>query len=261
MAARQAWWDSLAMLRGYESYSFRHGKRRTRRLLGSVVRYIVILLVLYLIVTEILIISERIATNSMAPTFLSNERVIAAPVAYGIRIPFSLQRVLETGRPKRGDVVVIQPPYLEKESEVQRILNPLVQFFTLQQRRLYSDRLSRGAGNHLIKRIVGVPGDTIVLKELIAYIKPVNQVTFHRESDLIPFDYEIRTEGFKTNWPKDLPFSGNANEIELSETEYFVLGDNRNSSSDSRSWGPITVDRIIAKVILRYWPLSKLGSP
>jgi signal peptidase I len=197
----------------------------------------------------------------MAPTFLSNERIIAAPVAYAIRLPFSQQRIIETGRPKRGDLVVIQPPYLEKENVVQRILNPFVQFFTLQQRRLFPDRMSRGAGNHLIKRIVGVPGDTIAVKELIAYIKPVNQPTFHRESDLIPFDYEISTDGFKTDWPKDLPFSGNTSEIELSDTEYFVLGDNRTSSSDSRSWGPIISDHIIAKVILRYWPLNKLGSP
>jgi len=249
------------MLRGYESYSFRHEKKRTRRLFGSAVRLTVILLLLYIIVTETLIISERIATNSMAPAFLSNERVIAAPVAYRIRIPFTLRRLLETGRPKRGDVVVIQPPYLEKERVVQRIFNPFVQFFTLQQRRLFPDRMSRGAGNHLIKRIVGVPGDRIVVKELIAYIKPVNQAKFHRESDLVPFNYEIRTDGLKTSWPKDLPFSGNADEIELSETEYFVLGDNRSSSSDSRSWGPITLDRIIARVILRYWPLSKLGLP
>ena len=249
------------MLRGYESYSFRRGKKRTRRLLWSVVRLIVILLVLYLIVTEILIISERIATNSMAPTILSRERVIASPVVYGIRLPFSQQRILETGRPKRGDVVVIQPPYLERESVVQRILNSFAQFFTLQQRRLFPERMSKGAGSHLIKRIVGVPGDTIVVKELIAYIKPVNQVKFYRESDLIPFDYGIKTDGLKANWPKELPFSGSMHEIELSETEYFVLGDNRNSSSDSRSWGPITLDRIIAKVILRYWPLNKLGSP
>jgi signal peptidase I len=56
-----------------------------------------------------------------------------------------------------------------------------------------------------------------------------------------------------------IPFSGDGEEITLREGEYFVLGDNRPESSDSRSWGPLPSSRIVGKVIFRYWPPHSLG--
>jgi signal peptidase I len=249
------------MLRGYESYSFKHGKKRTKKLLSFLLKFFIALFILYLIVTNVFITSHRVATDSMAPNIVLNERVLASPVVYGIRFPFSQKRVIETGRPRRGDVVIIEPPYLKNEGLLKRIFNPLVHFFSLQGRSLFPDRMTRGAGKHVIKRVVGVPGDTVVVKDLVVYIKPVNQARFQRESDLIPVGYAIGTDGFKENWPKGLPFSGDMGEITLDEKDYFVLGDNRGHSSDSRSWGPVPFERIIGKIVLRYWPLDKLGIP
>ena len=57
------------------------------------------------------------------------------------------------------------------------------------------------------------------------------------------------------------PFSGNSGEHVLGDGEYFLLGDNRPESSDSRSWGALSRDRIIGKVIYRYWPLRSVGRP
>jgi signal peptidase I len=249
------------MLRGYESYSFKHGKKRTQSLLIAAVRLIIVLILLYIIVTEVLLVSARVATDSMAPTILAQERIIVSPVAYAVLLPFSRHKIFETGGPGRGDIVVIEPPYLEEETVVQRVLNFFARFFTLQRRMLFNERMSRAGGVHLVKRIIGVPGDTIVLKQHIAYIRPANQTKFYRESELVPFEYEVKVDAIPVGWPESLPFSGTTDELELGEAEYYVLGDNRNSSSDSRSWGPISGDRIFAKVLLRYWPLDKLGPP
>ncbi len=249
------------MLRGYESYSFKQDKKHTRSPLITVIRLVIILLVLYVIVTEVLLVSERVATDSMAPTILSHERIFASPVAYAVLLPFFRQRILETGIPKRGDIVLIEPPYLMQETVVQRVLNSFARFFTLQRWPFFKERMSREGGVYLVKRIIGIPGDTIVVKQHVAYIKPANQTKFYRESELVPFEYEVKVDAIAENWPEALPFSGTTDELELSEAEYFVLGDNRSSSSDSRSWGPIRQDNIVAKVIFRYWPLNKLGSP
>ena len=58
-----------------------------------------------------------------------------------------------------------------------------------------------------------------------------------------------------------MPLSGTSAEIVLGQDEYFVLGDNRQESSDSRSWGPLPGSRIQAKVIYRYWPIRSFGKP
>jgi signal peptidase I len=82
------------------------------------------------------------------------------------------------------------------------------------------------------KRVVGVPGDTVSWKHEYVY---VNGVRFDR----------IETPVFLT--------------VTLGKDEYFVLGDNRTFSQDSRDFGPVPRDAIFARVFLIYWPLSRFG--
>lgn len=95
---------------------------------------------------------------------------------------------------------------------------------------------------YYIKRIIGMPGETIQIQDGMIYI-----------------DGEVLEESYG----KDvMQYAGIASDpIELGEDEYFVLGDNRNNSSDSRdpSVGNIKEDQIIGKAFIRIWPLSKFG--
>lgn len=96
---------------------------------------------------------------------------------------------------------------------------------------------------YYIKRIIGMPGETVYIDE----------------EGTIYIDGEVLTE----NYGREIMLSaGRAGEpITLGEDEYFVLGDNRNNSSDSRdpSVGNIHRDKIIGKTWLRIWPLSEFG--
>ena len=113
--------------------------------------------------------------------------------------------------PKRGDVVVFRYP------------NDPSQFF--------------------IKRIIGLPGETIDIKN--------GEITISNP---------IHREGFKLNESLYLPAThtqGN-HHIKLTEDEYYVLGDNRSSSLDSRVFGPIKRSDIIGRTWLRGWPLDRI---
>ena len=111
-----------------------------------------------------------------------------------------------------------------------------------------------------MKRVIGLPGDTVRLQRFVAFIRPAGQSAFRRETEIISIPYEARVEELPEGWPEGAPFSGDAGEVTLGRDQYYVLGDNRCRSSDSRLWGPLEYRRIEARVILRYWPLGSFGA-
>lgn len=96
-----------------------------------------------------------------------------------------------------------------------------------------------------IKRIIGLPGDRIRVAEGKIYI---NDEALDESSYLAP-----------TVLTGPGAFTMNEKEITLSESQYFVVGDNRPGSSDSRSWGPIDKKAIIGRAFFSYWPAQTFG--
>ncbi len=159
--------------------------------------------------------------------------IIVFPVRYFIFQPFFVQGIsmepsffdgdylivdeisYRFGNPQRGEVIVFKYP----QSPAQRY----------------------------IKRIIGIPGETIIIKN--------GQISIINKNEKWILD--------ETNYLSDIYTAGEI-KVSLSENEYFVLGDNRAFSSDSRRWGPLSREFIIGKVYLRAWPftaLAKIESP
>lgn len=93
-----------------------------------------------------------------------------------------------------------------------------------------------------IKRIVGLPGETVKIESSRVYVLQDN-------------DFQLLDEDYLTDFiqtPGDM-------QITLARDEYFVLGDNRPLSADSRRWGPLPEEDIIGRVFLRAWPLTVLA--
>lgn len=93
-----------------------------------------------------------------------------------------------------------------------------------------------------IKRIIGLPGEIVDINGSEVTITNAN----HKQ-------------GFKLDQPFVKNLGNNETHFELKEGEYFVLGDNRSASSDSRYWGPVKENLISGRALLRLLPISKVG--
>jgi signal peptidase I len=247
------------MIGSVERYSSSTRRKRAGLLGSRTVRVVIVALVLYIVVSRLLVSTYRIESVSMSPTLRPADRVLVSALSYGARVPFTLARFPGLEKPRRGDIVVLRPPFSADEPALRRILEPFVSFFSLQRATLFREYGGGRADLLMVKRVVGVPGDTVMLRGFVASIRPAGAAEFVPEMDLAPGRYGLRTTFSAKNWKEGLPFSGNSAEVKLKEDEYFVLGDNRPDSSDSRSWGVVRGSRIMAKVILRYWPPSSFG--
>ena len=92
-----------------------------------------------------------------------------------------------------------------------------------------------------IKRIIGLPGETVDIKG--------NDVTITTES---------HSKTFKLEQPFVENPANNITHFELKEDEYFVMGDNRSASSDSRYWGAVKRSQMVGRAFLRLWPVGKI---
>lgn len=95
-----------------------------------------------------------------------------------------------------------------------------------------------------VKRVIGVPGDKIEIKDKTVYVN--NK----------PLEENYLNENTKTDY-----FISSYRKITLKEDQYYVLGDNREKSMDSRTFGPVTRKRIKGEVLVRIYPFDTIGRP
>ena len=153
-----------------------------------------------------------VPTGSMKPTILEGDRVFVWKSAYQVRVPFSRIRLFRTGVPQRGDVVVVRNP--------------------------------DGGSVPFVKRLIGLPGDTIELRNEILFVNGKAQKIDFRP----PFHLEdgetvlLGTEelGKRTHPVRVLPERPalrNFGPITVPDDEVFLMGDNRDESRDARFFG------------------------
>ncbi len=159
--------------------------------------------------------------------------------------------------PDRGDVVLIQTHEPQKKSLPKKVINALFMFITAQHWYPFEESPRTGV-NPVIRRVVGMPGDTIYLDRYVVYIKPRNQEHFLSEFEFPGAKYNVSISAPPAGWDTELGAKANTDKIVLGENEYYVLGDNRMESSDSRLWGVVNQSSIRGKVVMLYFPFSKI---
>lgn len=186
-----------------------------------------------LLLRSFLVEPFRIPSNSMMPTLLTGDFILVNKFSYGLRLPVIHSKILDIGEPQRGDVVVFRYP--------------------------------KDPSQPYIKRVVGIPGDHIVYHNThkMLYINgdPIAQKVMgiyqgvgsgsgmtgaERRSEEIPTTLSTTVTHdilIKSQHVSPTAF----NDLVLKEKQYFVLGDNRDNSRDSRYWGIVPEENLIGK--------------
>jgi len=193
----------------------------------------------------------KIPSSSMVPTLLVGDFILVNKYTYGIRLPVANRKIVALGNPVRGDVMVFRYPD-----------DPSLDY---------------------IKRVVGVPGDRIEYRNKRLSVNgapvPVKQVDDYLSKERMQFskrfvetlngvDHEILLD---EDAPASMmpgrvfPFSGNCNynssglACTVPPGHYFMMGDNRDNSSDSRVWGFVPDENIVGKAFFIWLNLNELG--
>lgn len=166
-------------------------------------------LFIFFLVRTCVIQPFKIPSGSMLDTLVIGDCLFVNKFIYGIKVPFSDLRLPHLRAPQRGDVVVFRYPI---------------------------DR-----SRDFIKRLVGVPGDTIEIRDKKVY---VNGILYHNPHEL---HKDIR------NLPREMTVRDNFGPVKVSAGSYFMMGDNRDNSLDSRFWGFVPDKDIIGLAFIKYW--------
>jgi signal peptidase I len=180
--------------------------------------------VIVLLLRSFLVEPFRIPSGSMIPTLLVGDFILVNKFTYGIRLPVLNKKVVDLGSPQRGDVVVFRYP-----------LDPSTPF---------------------IKRIVGLPGDTVryhnkslfINGEPVAYVPEgtyvgVRSAAPHTGATLLREQLgHVQHDVILTPGARSLN-----GEFQVPAGHYFVLGDNRDNSRDSRFWGFVPDENLVGK--------------
>jgi signal peptidase I len=231
------------------------GRRKVAKAFGIVI----LVLVCYEILSTMFVASFSIGSSSMEPTLAPGDLILASPLPLGPVTFFGKMPPFD--EPKRGDLVVADLPYVETPGFWSSILDSLTRFFTFQR----VSTLRRGTeallSGPVLLRVMGIPGDTLLMEDFVFRIKASGSPHFLTEFELSPKPYDISRKPLPEGWTDDSPASGHMESVVLGEDQYFLAGDARSSSADSRYWGPVRPDRLRARVLLRYWPIARFGVP
>jgi signal peptidase I len=207
-------------------------------------------LVLILIFRSFIAEPIKIPSSSMMPTLLVGDFILVNKYAYGLRLPVLNNRILEVGEPKRGDVIVFRyPGYLcERDGKPVRSGNPCYEPFVPAPKQDY------------IKRVVGLPGDEITYRNKVIYVNGVEVPQTYVGPYVGPAEGGRNMDGSQvmdellsesSHRMMTMPqMAGREGSWQVPAASYFVMGDNRDSSADSRYWGFVPEDNLVGRAIV-----------
>ena len=197
-------------------------------------------LLLVLVIRSFLAEPFKIPSSSMVPTLEVGDFILVNKYTYGLRLPVTNTKILSINEPQRGDVMVFFPPHDPR---------------------------------YFIKRVIGLPGDEIRYINNVLYINGVEmqQTLVAEEPPGQPANFIMREalpDGSthlmrKRYYPGDLSRNGS---FRVPAGHYFMMGDNRDNSHDSRAWGPVPEKNIVGRAVAvwmhwdRFWSLPKFDT-
>jgi signal peptidase I len=195
----------------------------------------------YLVLKTFLVEAFRIPSGSMIPSLLIGDWLFVNKLVYGPHIPFTRVNLPGYADPKRGDVVVFVSPYQPDLAEVGDDPNPT-----------------------LVKRLVGMPGDTLFMRDGLLHVNGLPQRQGYAAqvnpkgngedySPLMDWQHKIELSGTRFGAPPKRPNLDNWGPLLIPASNYFMMGDNRYQSKDSRYWGIVPRANVRGRPMFIYY--------
>ena len=168
----------------------------------------------------------QIPTGSMIPTLKVGDFILVNKYTYGLRLPVIGTKIMDIGEPQRGEVMVFIPPHEDK---------------------------------YFVKRVIGLPGDRIRYENKILYVNGeeiprefVEEIEIEYSQGVLPgslYKEDIGGIVHDTQLIDVVNNRGRRTSWIVPDENYFMMGDNRDNSSDSREWGTVHESKIVGKAI------------
>lgn len=223
-------------------------KSPTREYVESIGVAVLVALLLRAFVVE----PFKIPTGSMIPTLLIGDHIFVSKFTYGLRVPFTEIFMVEFAKPARGEVVVFTFPVKEARAHVKNT----------PREQACIDEGSLREPKDFIKRIIGLPGDVIEIREGQLYLNqnPLPRTLESRTptgSFMAPvLTQERETSGEYTYTIQYRRPHEDFGPVKVNEGHFFVMGDHRDDSSDSRCWGQVPMENIKGRALFIWLSLS-----
>lgn len=202
---------------------------------------------IFLLLRTFLVEAYRIPSGSMIPSLLVGDWLFVNKLRYGPHIPFTHVSLPGYAQPRRGEVVVFESPYQADEAELGHDPTPT-----------------------LVKRIIGMPGDTIYMRDAVVYVDGEAQKLSETSPDQARgdgtetnplFEWQLRIEAKRTRFgdPPKQPTHDNWGPLVIPAGYFFMMGDNRYDSKDSRYWGIVPRGNIRGRPMFVYYSYVPSG--
>ena len=207
---------------------------KSKSTLGAIVELVVIIAIalgLALAIQAWIVKPYKIPSGSMEPTLVVGQRVLVDRIG------------THFSGPSVGEIAVFHPPTGASQQEC----GPVPHTVKYDGAACSAPIPDEDTGVNFIKRVVAGPGDEIYVKEGHVYRRAAGTTQFVREHD--PYIRECGASA-ECNFPTP---------IRIPAGHWFMMGDNRGESDDSRFWGPVPTSWIIGEAFATYWPPDRIG--
>lgn len=189
----------------------------------------------------------KIPSASMENTLLIGDHLFVNKAVYGFRVPFTKKHFLPFKQVEREDIVIFTFPATHKEQ---------INCGGLQY------------GKDFVKRVIGMPGDKVEVRQGRVWLNdeelPQQPYERYEELERVPKEGEYDMVEYQALWKTHrldnelgMELRDNFGPVIVPENTYFVMGDNRDNSCDSRFWGPVPRENIKGKAWFIHWPVSR----
>lgn len=185
--------------------------------------------ILVLLIRSFVVEPFTIPSGSMIPTLEVNDFILVSKFSYGLRLPVTNTKILSIGEPKRGDVMVFRYPVDPRQNFIKRVIGLPGDVVEQRQGRLYVN------GQVVEQRLISERQKGAIREK--QFLENTGQQWHYVRQDLQPNVFGAWHQRSEDGvW-------------EVPEGHYFMVGDNRDNSSDSRYWGPVPESHIVGKAM------------